>query len=171
MVRGISVIIVDDLNLISFVLKPFKSRCMGSPVTSCRSLTHSFTNTYTIITKSVRFRLRVVPHFSSGIVERAKRERAWKSPHAQKGDSPRSLVPEVGHLQILQSPGAGPKKFWRQSRDPKEFLAAYAAREGFDAKSHSTTKQVTQAILQRCPFVLEGLCFRWQPTWRQYKQR
>ena len=29
-------------------------------------------------------RLRVVPHFSSGIVERAKRERAWKSPHARK---------------------------------------------------------------------------------------
>ena len=32
-------------------------------------------------------RLRVVPHFSSGIVERAKRERAWKSPHARKGDT------------------------------------------------------------------------------------
>ena len=30
-------------------------------------------------------RLRVVPHFSSGIVEQAKRERAWKSPHARKG--------------------------------------------------------------------------------------
>ena len=29
-------------------------------------------------------RLRVVPHFSSGIVERTKRERAWKSPHARK---------------------------------------------------------------------------------------
>ena len=29
-------------------------------------------------------RLRVVPHFSSGIVERAKRERAWKSPHASR---------------------------------------------------------------------------------------
>ena len=27
-------------------------------------------------------RLRVVPHFSSRIVKRAKRERAWKSPHA-----------------------------------------------------------------------------------------
>ena len=27
-------------------------------------------------------RLRVVPHFFSGIVEREKRERAWKSPHA-----------------------------------------------------------------------------------------
>ena len=31
----------------------------------------------------VSTRLRVVPHFSSGIVERAKRERAWKSPHAR----------------------------------------------------------------------------------------
>ena len=29
-------------------------------------------------------RLRVVPNFSSGIVERAKRERALKSPHARK---------------------------------------------------------------------------------------
>ena len=34
-------------------------------------------------------RLRVVPHLSSGIVERAKRERAWKSPHARKGDTRR----------------------------------------------------------------------------------
>ena len=33
-------------------------------------------------------RLRVVPHFYSGIVEWAKRERAWKSPHARKGVSP-----------------------------------------------------------------------------------
>ena len=32
-------------------------------------------------------RLRVVPHFSSGIVERAKSERAWKSPHARKCDT------------------------------------------------------------------------------------
>ena len=30
-------------------------------------------------------RLRVVAHFSSGIVERTKRERAWKSPHPKKG--------------------------------------------------------------------------------------
>ena len=34
-------------------------------------------------------RLRVVPHFSSGIVGQAKRERAWKSPHARKGDTRR----------------------------------------------------------------------------------
>ena len=32
-------------------------------------------------------RLRVVRHLSSGVVERAKRERAWKSPHARKGDT------------------------------------------------------------------------------------
>ena len=30
-------------------------------------------------------RLRVVSHFSSGIVERAEHERAWKSPHTRKG--------------------------------------------------------------------------------------
>ena len=35
-----------------------------------------------------RLRLRVVPHFSSGIVERAKREREWKSSHAKKGSPP-----------------------------------------------------------------------------------
>ena len=35
----------------------------------------------------VFLRLRVVPHFSSGMVGRAKRERAWKSPHARKGDT------------------------------------------------------------------------------------
>ena len=32
---------------------------------------------------------RVVPHFSSGIVDRAKRQRARKSPHARKGDTRR----------------------------------------------------------------------------------
>ena len=37
-------------------------------------------------------RLRVVPHFSSGIRERAKRERAWKSPHARKGDMRRGVI-------------------------------------------------------------------------------
>ena len=43
-----------------------------------------------IITSIVVFaRLRVVPHFSAGIVKRAKRERAWKSPHARKGDTRR----------------------------------------------------------------------------------
>ena len=35
-------------------------------------------------------RLRVVPHLSSGILERAKRERAWKSPHTR---SPRRVSP------------------------------------------------------------------------------
>ena len=44
------------------------------------------------------YELRVVPHFSSGIVERAKREGAWKSPHARKARrgiflSPRRVSP------------------------------------------------------------------------------
>ena len=33
------------------------------------------------------FRLRVVPRLSSRTVERAKRERAWKSPHPRKDDT------------------------------------------------------------------------------------
>ena len=41
-------------------------------------------------------RLRVVPHFSSGIVERAKRERAWKSSHARKDDTRRVAFSRVG---------------------------------------------------------------------------
>ena len=49
-------------------------------------------------------RLRVVPHFSSGIVEPAKHERAWKSPHARKGVTPwgerkmRFSLPAACHL-------------------------------------------------------------------------
>ena len=38
------------------------------------------------------FRLRLVPRLSSRIVERAKRERVWKSPHARKGDTRRGLA-------------------------------------------------------------------------------
>ena len=41
-------------------------------------------NSYYVHCKS---RLRVVPHFSSGIGERAKCECAWKSPHARKGNT------------------------------------------------------------------------------------
>ena len=37
-------------------------------------------------------RLRVVPHFSSGIVERSKREPAWKSSHARTGDTRRGEI-------------------------------------------------------------------------------
>ena len=59
-------------------------------------------------------RLRVVPHVSSGIVEWAKRERAWKSPHAfsRVGDFharsrfARSTIPEEkwGLLVVYLSP-------------------------------------------------------------------
>ena len=54
-------IIIESLEQLLKSLKPAKS-------TNCRPCR----------------RLRVVPHFSSGIEERAKRERAWKSPTREK---------------------------------------------------------------------------------------
>ena len=38
-------------------------------------------------------RLIVVPHFSSGIVEQAKREHTGKSPHTRKGNTQRGVSP------------------------------------------------------------------------------
>ena len=49
---------------------------------------------------SILVRLRVVPHFSSGIVERAKRERAWKSTHARKGETRRVAFSRVGRFNF-----------------------------------------------------------------------
>ena len=48
--------------------------------------------------RCLQFRLRVVLHFSSGIVERAKRERAWKSPHAWGYFHARSLYYRWGKM-------------------------------------------------------------------------
>ena len=54
------------------------------------TVTGSILNSYTDLPFFTgHFRLPVVPHFSSEIVEWAKRERAWKSPHAGKGDTRR----------------------------------------------------------------------------------
>ena len=39
------------------------------------------------VNREFEFRLQVVPHLSSRIVERAKRECSWKSPHARKCDT------------------------------------------------------------------------------------
>ena len=43
-------------------------------------------------------RLRVVPHFSSEIVKKAKRERAWKSPHATKARRGRESLTAASRL-------------------------------------------------------------------------
>ena len=59
----------------------FKDGLNQAPVAQKVDNAIAFPNTYPLD------RLRVVLHFSSGIVERAKRERAWKSPHARKGDT------------------------------------------------------------------------------------
>ena len=53
------------------------------------SFYHNYTlrqtaDTFETINRHLRGRLRVVPHFSLGIVEQVKRECAWKSPHARK---------------------------------------------------------------------------------------
>ena len=51
----------------------------------CNSAGLSDVFCYKRVFAMAEFRLRVVPHFSSGIVERVKRKHAWKSPHARKG--------------------------------------------------------------------------------------
>ena len=56
------------------------------------------------------------PHFSSGMVERAKRERAWKSPHPRKGDT--------GRGGIFLSP-----------RRPPRRVSPFLAWGDFDARS------------------------------------
>ena len=71
------------------------------------------------------FRLRVVPHFSSGIVERAKRERARKSPHARKGDT------RVGWFSRLAS-STIPEEKWGTTRSLKSLVnSAYLLRSAF----------------------------------------
>ena len=44
--------------------------------------------------------LRVVPNFSSGIVERAKRERALKSPYTRKGDMRRGVILTLARVSL-----------------------------------------------------------------------
>ena len=61
----------------------------------------------------VSVRLRVVPHFSSGIVERVKRERAWKSPHARRA---RRVLPFLAwgdfHARSRLAPSTIPEEKW-----------------------------------------------------------
>ena len=69
--------------------------------------------------------LRVVSHFSSAIVERAKRERTWKSPHASKGVSPRRVSPFLAcgdfHERSRFARSTIPEEKWGTSRS----LACY----------------------------------------------
>ena len=53
----------------------------------CSVIWHVLLNKFKDQNKKNNPRLRVFPHFSSGIVEQAKGEWAWKSPHARKGDT------------------------------------------------------------------------------------
>ena len=61
-------------------------------------------------------RLRVVPHFSSGIVERAKRERAWKSPHARRGNTRRGDF----HARSRFARSTVPEEKWGTTRSLRQ---------------------------------------------------
>ena len=65
-------------------------------------------------------RLRVVPHFSSGIVQRAKRERAWKSTHATKGETRLFAFSRVGwfnfHARSRFARSTIPEEKWGTTR-------------------------------------------------------
>ena len=62
-------------------------------------------------------RLRVVLHFSSGIVERAKRGRAWKSPHACRLFS-RGVI--LTRARVSHAPTI-PEEKWGTTRSLKDF--------------------------------------------------
>ena len=65
----------------------------------------------------VSVRLRVVPHFSSGIVERVKHERAWKSPHARRA---RRVLPFLAwgdfNARSRFAPSTIPEEKWGTTR-------------------------------------------------------
>ena len=69
--------------------------------------------------------LRVVPHFSSGIVERAKRERAWKSPHARQSDTRVSPFLAWGdfHASSRFARSTIPEEKWGTTRSLQFLLA------------------------------------------------
>ena len=72
-------------------------------------------------------RLRVVPHFSSGIVERAKHERAWKSPHTRKGNTrvvphfSSRIVEQAKRERAWKSPHARKGDTWRRKRKMRDY--------------------------------------------------
>ena len=97
----------------------------------------------------VETRLRVVPHFSSGIVERAKRERAWKSPHARKGDtrwgerkmtSPHRVSPFLAwgdfHAHSRLARSTIPEEKWGTTRSlgGDQLSSIFLSRKGCDLK-------------------------------------
>ena len=61
-------------------------------------------------------RLRVVPHFSSGLVERTKRECGWKSPHARNFYLSRPRLAFLGwgnfHMRLRFARSTLPEEKW-----------------------------------------------------------
>ena len=75
---------------------PVKEDCAGTAKRECKIRWLNQTSVaFELLWRSDGWpihRLPVLPHFSSGIVEGARRERAWKSPHARKGNTRLALL-------------------------------------------------------------------------------
>ena len=98
-------------------------------------------------------RLRIVPHLFSGIVERAKRERAQKSPHARKGDTLRGEKKMISTSSPGLFPWTTPTHFLREKpwgRGWKWFLSFFslpAASRFFSRGVIFTCARVSLALL------------------------
>ena len=95
-------------------------------------LTTSSSETKNVFQNFQKDRLREVPSLSSWIVEGAKRERAWKSPHARKGDTRHptaSHLSRVGwfHARSRFAPSTIPEDKWGTTRSlqKEDNLARY----------------------------------------------
>ena len=81
---------------------------------------HFLVATYEHMSLNATPTTRVVPHLSSGIVERAKRERTWKSPHARKGDTrrgERKIIFSLPKKQLCRSITLFSTFLWRPLHD------------------------------------------------------
>ena len=87
-------------------------------------------------------KVQVVPHLSSGIVERAKLERAWKSPHARKGDT------KLGERKVRdckQSPSFWTYALLSQRKTPIGSSRKICQKRA-NRYQHSTWSQFTEQI-------------------------
>ena len=98
-------------------------------------------------------RLRVVPHFSSGIVERAKRERAWKSPHARKGAFCLFSV----NLDLDSSDFKSSESFFKKDSPDQKSGFGFA-----ESNAKSILRSKIRFWIHRKEHTLNGWLFDWQ---------
>ena len=102
-------------------------------------------------------RLRVVLHFSSGLVERTKRECAWKSPHARNFhlSPPRPAFLAWGdfHMRLRFARSTIPEEKWRTTRSllyhksSKEFITVMKQEIWWHKESFTPESDMTRVNL------------------------